>query len=168
VIRPRWLGFLPAFLFRADTPAFGYVLKAWLLVLLPSLALSGLLSFVLPEASGPRLGLTPFFILLLVVVSPALETLIMAAPLIGLRRLVGPGPAVVASAAGWAVAHSLAAPAWGLVVWWPFLILSIAFLAWRERGFWRAIAVVAAIHGLQNGAAVLILLAMRLTGGSAG
>jgi hypothetical protein len=58
----------------------------------------------------------------------------------------------------WGVAHSLAAPLWGLIVWWPFLIFSIALLTWRERGLLPAIAVVTTIHGLQNATAAILLL----------
>jgi hypothetical protein len=40
---------------------------------------------------------------------------------------------------------------WGLVVWWPFLILSAIFLVWRsERGLGTAILMTTAVHALQN------------------
>jgi hypothetical protein len=87
---------------------------------------------------------------MLVLVAPMLETLIMGSVLVLLQRLVGTGPAVLLSAAGWGLVHSLQAPAWGFVIWWPFLIFSTAFLVWRARGFWRAWALVSALHALQN------------------
>ena len=54
--------------------------------------------------------------------------------------------------------RGLSAPAWGLIAWWGFLILSIAFLTWRRAGPGRAILVVFAIHALQNALAAFILL----------
>ena len=61
-----------------------------------------------------------------------------------------PTVAVFLSAIGWGIAHSIAAPAWGLVIWWPFLIFSTLYVVWRQRGFWLAIAIAAAVHMLQN------------------
>jgi hypothetical protein len=55
------------------------------------------------------------------------------------------------------VAHSLAAPAWGLVIWWPFLIFSTLFVVWRQRGFLAGVGVAAAAHALQNLAPALLL-----------
>ena len=54
------------------------------------------------------------------------------------------------SAVGWGIAHALAAPAWGLVIWWPFLIFSTVFVVWRERGFWAGVGMASAVHGLNN------------------
>jgi membrane protease YdiL (CAAX protease family) len=159
--RPPYLRFLPGFLFRTDTPKGAYLLKAWLLALVPSFLLSGLVSLLARRAEPPDVPVEgSVSLLLLIVAGPFLETLIMVVPLLGLNRLFGFGAAVVLSALMWAGAHSLAAPIWGLVVWWPFLIFSIALLTWRERGLWTAIAMVTVIHGLQNGTAgALILLA---------
>ena len=162
--RPVYLRFLPRFLFDPDQPKSLFVLKAWLLALLPSFALSALISALgsatarqIDQPDIPVNGALALF--LLIVVGPLLETLIMAAILLGLRRLVGPGPAVVGSALLWAVGHSLAASVWGLVVWWPFLIFSIAFLTWRERSFWLGIGIVTIIHGLQNATVGILMLA---------
>lgn len=168
---PAGLRWLPPFLFRAERwPA--YVGKAWLLALLPSLALAWLVSLVLPDASGPNFGNPQdavgegLLALSLVVIGPFLETLIMAALLLALRPLLGLAGAAIASALAWGLLHSFgglalggpAVPAWGLVVWWPFLILSIAFLTWRPRGAWLAIGTATVIHGLQNAVAASALL----------
>jgi membrane protease YdiL (CAAX protease family) len=155
--RPRHLAFLPGFLFQTDGPKFLYVLRLWLLALLPSLMLSGIVSLLVPDAEPPALvteGSIP--LLLIIVVAPLIETLIMAAILLGLRKVVGPTPAVVASAILWAAAHSLSAPVWGLIVWWPFLIFSAAFLTWRERGLLTAIGIVTAAHAMQNATGILL------------
>jgi membrane protease YdiL (CAAX protease family) len=159
---PRWpdyLTWLPRFLFDTDSIPERYIGKAWLTALLPSIALSLLVNLAAPEGSHPSIhvyGATS--ILLMVIVGPILETLLMIPPLFGLNRLFGPGPAVVGSGLLWGVFHSLSAASWGLVVWWPFLVMSIAFLTWRRAGLGKAILVVFAIHALQNGLAAFILL----------
>lgn len=160
VERPVYLAFLPRFLFRPEGPRAAYVLKAWLLVLLPSILLSLVVNVSVPSAEGPELPLSgPLMVALVTLIGPFLETLIMAAVLLALRPFVGFGPAVVLSSVGWGLAHSAAAAIWGLVIWWPFLIFSIAFLTWRRRSFWSGIVIVTAIHALQNSFAVALLLA---------
>lgn len=151
--RPRQLFFLPRFLFKPERPL-AYILKAWPLALLPSLALGLIANRFAPPASAPfgdaeRIP-AAFLFVMLVVVGPFLETLIMAAVATVLNRAWGLATAAVVSALLWGVAHGLVAPLWGMVVWWPFLILTIAFLTWRPRGLWLAIGVAAAIHALQN------------------
>ncbi len=158
--RPAYLAWLPRFLFETDPVALRYIGKAWLAALLPSIALSALVRQLAADAATPSFPGDPQSLVLLVVFAgPALETLLLALPLLALDRLFGPGPAVVASALLWGVAHSLVAPVWGLVIWWPFLIMSIAFLTWRSKGVLAAMGVAFAIHALQNGFAVLLILA---------
>ena len=89
-------------------------------------------------------------LLLLVVFAPVLETLIMAGFLSLLLRFMPPAAAILVSAAGWGIAHSLQALGWGLVIWWPFLIFSTLYVVWRQRGFWVGVGVAAATHALQN------------------
>ncbi|HEY0130079.1 MAG TPA: hypothetical protein VGB57_01650 [Allosphingosinicella sp.] len=158
--RPAWLAWLPRFLFETDPFPARYVAKAWLTALLPSIALSALVRLIAADAAALQFpGEAAPLILLVVFVGPALETGLLALPLLALNRFLGPGPAVVGSALIWAVAHSLVAPVWGLVIWWPFLIMSIAFLTWRRQGLLWALGVAFAIHALQNGFAVLLVLA---------
>lgn len=169
---PAGLRWLPRFLFRPERwPA--YVGKAWLLALLPSLALAAAVSWLFPGVASPEFGSAETPVsrtvlgLSLVLIGPFVETLVMGGWLLLLRRFVGFAPAVLLSALSWGLLHSFGAllaggpatPAWGLVVWWPFLILSIAFLAWRERGFWTAIGTATLIHGLQNAVAAAALFA---------
>lgn len=162
--RPAYLELLPEFLFRTDELKSRYLLKAWVLALLPSLVLSALVAAFLPDAGQPDFAVEergmPFLVFLLVVVSPVVETLFLAPLVLILNRFFGAGPAVLLSALLWGAAHSFAASAWGLVIWWPFLIMSIALLTWREAGLWTAIAMVVAIHMLQNafGAALMLTL----------
>jgi membrane protease YdiL (CAAX protease family) len=157
--RPAYLAWLPRFLFETDPFAPRYVARAWLLALLPSIALSALVRLVAADAAAPQFpGEAVPLVLLVVFVGPALETLLLALPVLGLDRLFGPGPAVIGSALIWAVLHSLAVPTWGLVIWWPFLVMSIAFLTWRREGLLWAMGVAFAIHALQNGFAVGLML----------
>ncbi|HEX8308525.1 MAG TPA: hypothetical protein VF645_08915 [Allosphingosinicella sp.] len=157
--RPSYLGWLPRFLFETDPFAPRYVVKAWLLALLPSIALSALVRLAVAGAAAPQFPGEPARLVLFVVfVGPALETLLLALPLLALNRRFGLGPAVAGSALIWAGIHSLVAPIWGLVIWWPFLIMSIAFLTWRRDGLVKALGVAFAIHALQNGFAVGLML----------
>ncbi|HEX4736203.1 MAG TPA: hypothetical protein VH331_01445 [Allosphingosinicella sp.] len=155
--RPPWLGFLPDFLFDVDRRPERYILKAWLLALGPSILLSIVVNLIFHPQTQPDLRLHGIGdILLIVVASPVIETFILALVLAGLTRLFSAGPAAAASAVLWGLAHSSAAPVWGLVVWWPFLVMSIAWLTWLHAGFLRAIFVTVSIHALQNCFGVLI------------
>jgi len=163
--RPRSLAFLPEFLFAAEGSRLRYAVKAWLLALLPSLALAGLIDLAAPASGTPDFpvgGAT--FLALVLVVAPLAETLLMVPPLWALARLAGPGAAAIGSALLWAGLHSLAVPLWGLVVWWPFLILSVVLLTWRRRGLGTALLMVAGIHAMQN--ATSLALALLLHAGS--
>ena len=135
------------------------ILVGWLATSIPALALAALAGWLLPNAASPDLpvgGLYPF--LLVVVISPLLETLIMAVVIeIGLLVLP-PVVVVILSSIGWGIAHSLAAPVWGLVIWWPFLIFSTLYVTWRGAGRSKAIAIVTAVHALNNFLPALILL----------
>jgi hypothetical protein len=143
---------------RVPRSALAAILVGWPLALLPSLALSVVVNALLPQVAGPSFNAKgPAVFALLVVFSPVLETLIMAGVLSVLLRLVSPTTAILASSVGWGIAHSLAAPSWGLVIWWPFLVFSTLFTVWRDRSLWLALAIPAAVHMLQNvGPAILV------------
>src|SRR5688572_470719 len=106
----------------------------------------------MPQVARPSfdVGGTAAFVLL-VLFAPVVETLIMAFFLeVMLRLKVPPTAAILLSSAGWGIAHSLAAPAWGLVIWWPFLIFSTLYVTWRKRSLLAALAMPAAAHALHN------------------
>jgi membrane protease YdiL (CAAX protease family) len=132
--------------------------RAWLAILIgAALTLSGslLLSWaansIAPTLAKPAFPLRgPIAFGLLVLFAPLVETLIMAIVLSLLARVLTPTLAVLGSAAMWGLAHSLQATAWGLVIWWPFVIFSTLYLVWRERSTWAALGVAAATHALQN------------------
>jgi hypothetical protein len=146
----NFLRFLPAPL-REPRRAWLAIPIGWALSILGSLALAALSKTIAPALPSPEFpvkGLMAFF--LLVVFSPIVETLIMAGFLSMFLRFMPPAAAILLSAVGWGVAHSLEALGWGLVIWWPFLIFSTLFVVWRQRGFWAGVGVVAATHALQN------------------
>ncbi len=160
--RALTLPFLPAPLLEPRRP--GLVIPlGWLTAIVPSLLLSALAQWLVPNAAQPEFGATGavFLMFMLVVFAPVIETLIMGAVLLVLLRIVGPAVAVAISAIGWGIAHSLAVPTWGLVIWWPFLIFSTLFVVWRERSLLAAFAVPAAVHALQNVGPALVVASER-------
>lgn len=154
---PSWhhgrgpLAFLPELLFRSDRPLLTLPL-AWALSLAGSLLLGMAIAYIAPGAETPDLGGAPALVVLVGValLAPLIESLIMGGVLDLLLRWMRAWQAVLVSAAGWGVAHSLSTPSWGLVIWWPFLIFSTIFVTWRPRGFWVAVLAAALVHGLQN------------------
>ncbi len=132
--------------------------RAWLAILIGaaltlagSLALSAIATSLAPTLARPDFpmrGVGAF--LLLFAFAPLIETLIMAAVLSLFARFLSPTLAILLSAALWGMAHSLQAAAWGLVIWWPFVIFSTLYMVWRERSVWAALGIVTATHALQN------------------
>ena len=146
----NFLRFLPASL-REPRRAWRAILIGWALSILGSLALAVLSKAIAPTLPTPEFPMKgPLAFFLLVVFAPLLETLIMAGFLSLFLRFMPPAAAILLSAAGWGIAHSLEAVGWGLVIWWPFLIFSTLFVVWRQRGFWAGVGVAAATHALQN------------------
>jgi membrane protease YdiL (CAAX protease family) len=158
-LRPRPVAFLPSALFEPRRPL-RYVAIAWACAFFPSLLLSAIASRLLPDASPafPEVR-ADVLLFLLVVFAPVFETLIMGSVLLILERIAGFLPAVLISSLGWGIAHSLQAAAWGLVIWWPFLIFSIVFLTWRRRNLALAFGLPMLVHGLQNLGPALLLVA---------
>ena len=152
-----FLKILPAPL-REPRRAWLAILVGWLLSIVGSLALAALSRTIAPQLPAPAFPMTGLTaIALLVVFAPVVETLIMAGFLSLLLRFMPPTAAILLSAVGWGVAHSLQALGWGLVIWWPFLIFSTLYVVWRQRGFWAGVAVAATTHALQNlGPAMLV------------
>ena len=138
------------------------ILVAWLLCLGGSLLLSAVSQVLVPDMATPQFPKVPpgVLIFMLVVFAPVVETFIMAALLeLMLRLRIPSAAAVVLSALGWGVAHSLQAPMWGFVIWWPFLIFSTLFVTWRARSVLAALAMASAAHALHNLVPALMLVA---------
>ena len=133
---------------------------AWATAFFPSIVLAWIISKFAPGAETPDFGnLPPVLVIFAVVIfAPVVETLIMGTVLLLLLRVVTPTIAVLISAVGWGVAHSLQAPTWGLVIWWPFLIFSILYVTWRQRSKLGAIGIAASVHALNNLIPALLLL----------
>ena len=151
------LRFLPAPL-REPRRAWLAILIGVALTLTGSIALSYLSRSVAPGLATPEFPVKGWRALFaLVVLAPFVETLIMAGFLSLFLRFMRPAYAVLLSAAGWGVAHSMQYIGWGLVIWWPFLIFSTLYVVWRQRSIWAAIGVAAATHALQNlGPAIIV------------
>jgi len=123
----------------------------WATAFSVSLLLSFVVGLVLPQAEQPQFDVSgAAAIIALVVIAPVLETLIMGTVLLLLLLVLPPVGAVFVSAIGWGIAHSMIAPIWGLVIWWPFLIFSTLFVAWRSRSLLLAFLIPACAHALQN------------------
>ncbi len=144
------LRFLPAAIRTPERPLRA-IAVGWLTAFPISILFAYMGSLVLPSAQQPEFhanGLLAIFAL--VIFSPVVETLIMGTILLLLVRFVPAGVAVLISAIGWGIAHSTAAPIWGLVIWWPFLVFSTLFVTWRERSLKLAFAIPMCVHALQN------------------
>ena len=127
------------------------VLIGWLCTFPVSIALAALMQMLLPGAKAPEFhggGWLAFAAI--VVLSPVVETLIMGGVLLLLLRFLPPVWAVLVSALAWGAVHSTAAPIWGLIIWWPFLIFSTLFVSWRQRSLVLAFAVPMLAHAAQN------------------
>ena len=151
------LSFLPSAIREPRRPWLA-ILVGWLTATIPSLLLAYLVSLLFPGLDQPEFKLPPMVALVaIVVISPLVETLIMAAVMSLLLRFVPAAVAILLSAAGWAIMHSLQASAWGLVIWWPFLVFSTLYVVWRQRSLALGIAIPATVHALNNlGPALLI------------
>jgi hypothetical protein len=123
----------------------------WLLAFPASILFAVVLHWLAPQAKGPEFQISGAAAIgMLVLFSPIVETLIMGGVLLLLLRVLPPTWAVIVSAAAWGLAHSLATPAWGLIIWWPFLIFSALFVTWRSRSLTLAFLAPMITHGLQN------------------
>lgn len=147
-------------LYNTEQGYIPYVLKGTLICLLPSLAISSIIDLVVPQSQNPEFsGSLIFNAINLVLLTPVIETLLMWLVLRFLRLFISSSPYVaLASASIWAVAHSLWVPAWGLIAFWPFFVLSIAFLEWEKKALSKAIGVTASIHMCQNLMGLMLLL----------
>ncbi|HJU77316.1 MAG TPA: CPBP family glutamic-type intramembrane protease [Sphingomicrobium sp.] len=144
------VSFLPKPLLEPRRPLVS-ILVGWLTALVPSILLGALVSLLLPNLEQPKIAIPGLLELsLFVIVAPVIETLIMAGVLALLLKFLPPTVAVFVSAVGWGIAHSLAAPAWGFVIWWLFLVFSVLYVTWRKHSLLAALAVPAATHALQN------------------
>jgi len=144
---------LPAILARPTRPL-ATLLTAWILSISGSLALSALIGLIAPAAAPPDFGwLTGrgfYTLIVLSVLAPLIETLVLALTTSLLLLLVRPSAAILLSSLGWAAAHSLQAPIWGLVIWWPFLVFTTLYVVWKQRSLAWGLAMAFLVHAMQN------------------
>ena len=131
-----------------------YVVRAWLIALVPSLALYfgrlALGSARVADVSPPDVA---GFAAYSIVVAPLIETAVMVPLALALLRLpvASDWPRVVALAALAALAHGFGGSAWQVALaFWPFVVYSAALFAWRARSLGDAYLVAAAVHMLYN------------------
>ena len=150
--------FLPKALREPRRPVLTLAI-AWATAFLPSLPLGAAVTAILPRSALPAFPMVDWYVFfLMVVAAPLFETMIMGAALLLLRLVLSPTHAVLVSAVGWGILHSTAAPAWGLVIWWPFLVFSTVFLTWGSRSVLAALGMAAATHALHNLVPALLLV----------
>jgi hypothetical protein len=143
----------PRFLLTVDDGAARYIVRAWLLALGPALALVQVVAVMLPGRGPDFSGISPDFLILYgIFVAPMIETALMALALVLLERVATPAAAVIGSAILWACLHAADSIAQALVVWWPFLVFSTAFVVWRRRSAAVGYLVAVTIHALYNAA----------------
>ena len=136
---------------NTDQRVWNYVWKATLISLLPSLAISAVVMSMLPDEGPSFEGPVVLSVIGMLVLSPWLETIILWGILWILRRFMARRTRIaIASAVLWGGLHSLMAPAWGLIVAWPFFVFSVCFLEWEKKSKGRAIVVTALVHTCQN------------------
>jgi hypothetical protein len=146
-----FLRFLPAPV-REPRRAWLAIPIAWSLSFLGSVALAALVHWVAPDAKSVEIPKLPAWLVIsaFAFMSPVVESILMGLALKLLLRWLTPPVAILVSAVGWGVFHSLQVPVWGLAIWWPFLIFSTLFVVWQQRGFWVGVGIAAATHCLQN------------------
>lgn len=139
-----------------------YVWKAGLIAVLPSLAVSFLLSAGTHSGPSPAFrGPAMMVVFGVLVLSPWIETLLMWPILWLLQKFMQSSVAVAAtSAVVWGILHSLASPLWGIVVAWPFFVFSFCFLEWRRKSIGSAVLATGLTHTCQN---ILPALALAAT-----
>ena len=144
------LRFLPRAI-RVPEKPLRAIFVGWLTAFSVSIVLGLLVARLMPQAVPPKFDVEgAAAIIALVLFAPIVETIVMGAVLLLLLLALPPAVAVIVSALGWGVVHSLIAPTWGLVIWWPFLVFSTLFVAWRGRSLALAFTIPACTHALQN------------------
>ena len=147
------------FLSRTDLPARTYVWRAAVIAFIPSIMISIVVTLALPHKSPTFDGPVAFVVFSMLILSPWIETLLMWPILWVLKRFTRNQLSIaLGSMAVWAILHSLASPAWGLIIAWPFFIFSVCFLEWEKKSKIKAIVVTALVHTCQNAIPVIAVV----------
>ena len=154
---------------NTDQPIFSYVWRAWLIALIPSIAIAaiGSLALAMVGYEDPSLDMSLEFLLIWgILIAPWTETLIMWPILAILKRIVvRTGWVALASGIIWGALHSVQALGQGLSATWAFLVLSLCFLELEKKSKGRAIIVTSLIHMCQNSLVFIGGLIIVLLGG---
>lgn len=162
---------LNPFCYLADVQVGGvrYALRAWMLALVPSLAVylaRVALGAVSPVPQHGTLDLR--FVAYSILIAPVVETALML-PLAWLVVRVIPdrkGAQIVALATSLALAHAVGGGwAQAVNVFWPFLVYSAALLAWWPRSRKGAFALTAVAHALYNATFFALVGVADIVGG---
>ena len=137
---------------NTNQPILNYVWKAALLSIIPTLIISTAVTLALPDKSPSLTGGSAVYIIYsMLILGPFLETLFLWFVLSLIKRFAAkPTSIAIASAVFWGILHSLVAPAWGLIVVWPFFVFSTCFLEWEKKSKGKAIAATSLVHTCQN------------------
>lgn len=138
----------------ADAGHGRYVLFAWTIAVVPSLALfAARVAFGGASLQMPHGVETASFVVYSIVIAPLVETAVMVPFALALSALPGKRdwPRVLALAALAALAHGFGGSAWQVAsAFWPFVVYSAALFAWRARSLSDAYLVTVLIHMLYN------------------
>lgn len=142
----------------------GFCLVAWHYALIPSLLLV-LAAHTLFATTGadvealskPAVDVSQRNVWIAVVVSPVIETLVLALLIEGLARLTRRTQVIAAvSALAWGAAHAWFHPLWFFGTVWSFYVFSRGYLAWRPVSYKHALGAAAVPHALVNSSALLL------------
>ncbi len=159
------------FLTESKSSVTSYVLKAAALSFLSALVISLLLRLVLGSSKTENaplaqsvITLGPYLALILMALAaPLIETLFLGCviTLMKWKRASFWMTVFIASFLA-AIVHSLASLAWGVAIFFPFMIFSIAFSVWGRERWLKGYFVSATIHALHNlPSAILIFFQLR-------
>jgi hypothetical protein len=149
-----------------------YILVAWPIATVPGLLLLPLLAVYAGEyaphishAEAPRIA-SARWLFGAVILAPPTETAVMLLVYYLLHFIIRRGRVlrVLLLAVLAAGTHAFDVGGWvhAAVVFWPFLVMSVALAAWKERRVRDAFVVVTAIHALDNATLVALLSATFL------
>ena len=145
------------FITDPEQGVFKYLVKSYLLAFIPVQVLALFISFMnidgsnsddyLLDQSEQILEIVAGFVF----IAPIIETILMALFITAISLIIKNVYTVsfiTALIAG--LIHSLFIPFWGIHIFWPFFIFSMAFLTWRRISFIKGFLMANAIHLLYN------------------
>lgn len=164
------LGPILRMLRNIDQPVRSYVLRAWLISIVPTFLFIGPIALGMallvdydPPLPTLDLGFLTFGALFL---APFVESLIMWPILWILMRLLRKTLlAALVSAVIWGVLHGLQNVVQGIVITWAFFVFSLCFLEWKKKSILTGIGVTALLHMCHNMVPVCAVALFVLLGG---